>query len=98
MHELYLEYLSKKLPCLQDVFNNRIAAANVTCTLQYFGEAGEQLPGLSDACTPAEGDDSAVVAAIYAVKAGVYSVMLLLQQDGMPGVSLAGKSLFIMFS
>ena len=82
---------------MQDRFNNRIAAANITCTLQYFGETGEQLPGLSDACTPAEGDDSALVAAMYAVKAREYGIMLLLQQDGMTGVSLAGKILFTSF-
>ena len=76
---------------LQDAFNNRIAAANVTCTLNYFGETGEQLPRFSDACKPADGDDSALLAAIYAVKAGVYSIMLVLQQDDLPEVSVAGE-------
>jgi len=76
---------------VQDEFDNRVAAANLTCSLRYYSESNEQLPKLSDACTPLEGDDSGLTAASYAPLAGVYQIVIRLQQPGGPQVELAGE-------
>lgn len=75
---------------LQDTYGNRIAAANVSCTLQYYQQDDEQPVRLSDACAPAEGDDSALMAATFATVAGLYQVVARLGQPGMPDVLLPG--------
>jgi hypothetical protein len=79
--------------CVQDDFNNRIASANVSCTLYYYGGAGEQLPGLSDVCNPAEGDDSELTTAIYATAVGIYEIKVHLGQPGFSEVVLTGEDL-----